>query len=223
MVLLPFVQRNSARIAGAGAGAAAVPAGVAPAAASAARSRCSSCRCRRRTDLLALGNASRRWDFVLPGASICPAQPPARAPVLIEEVAFGILTSERYLATRLQALQRTWLRHVRDVVFYSESAGRRRCRRCASSRRRANSSAAARGRTSPLLDLHARFPTHKRIYFCDDDTFVYVGNMLRTLGQMDHTAPVYLGLYWTPRVDMEWREVKLAYASGGAGTRCRAG
>ena len=41
--------------------------------------------------------------------------------------------------------------------------------------------------------------------------------MLRTLGQMDHTAPVYLGLYWTPRVDMEWREVKLAYASGGAG------
>ena len=68
-----------------------------------------------------------------------------------------------------------------------------------------------------LLDLHARFPNHKWIYFCDDDTFVYVGNMLRTLGQMDHTAPVYLGLYWTPRVDMEWREVKLAYASGGAG------
>ena len=39
-----------------------------------------------------------------PGASICPpAVPSARAPVLIEEVAFGILTSERYLATRLQA------------------------------------------------------------------------------------------------------------------------
>ena len=220
MVLLPFVQRNSARPPVPGAGAAAVPAGVAPAAASAAPVSVQQLPVQAADwDLLALGNASRRWDFVPPGASICPpAVPSARAPVLIEEVAFGILTSERYLATRLQALQRTWLRHVRDVVFYSESVVASLPTVRLQPPAGENLIGGGAWKNFPaLLDLHARFPTHKWIYFCDDDTFVYVGNMLRTLGQMDHTAPVYLGLYWTPRVDMEWREVKLAYASGGAG------
>lgn len=46
---------------------------------------------------------------------------------------------------------------------------------------------------------------------------MFVRNLLRTLGNYDSNQDFYIGLYWTPRVDMEWREVKLAYASGGAG------
>ena len=38
----------------------------------------------------------------------------------------------------------------------------------------------------------------------------------RTL-QYNDRHEYYVGLYWTPRVDMEWREVHIAYASGGAG------
>ena len=43
------------------------------------------------------------------------------------------------------------------------------------------------------------------------------GNLMNTLGNYQHDADFYIGLYWTPRVDMEWREVQIAYASGGAG------
>ena len=68
-----------------------------------------------------------------------------------------------------------------------------------------------------LLDLHRRFPKHKWIFFTDDDTFVFVRNLMFTLGNYNHDSEYYIGLYWTPRVDMEWKEVQIAYASGGAG------
>ena len=48
------------------------------------------------------------------------------APLGIDDIAFGVLTSERYLETRLASQQRTWLRNVRNVVFYSESVSSRR-------------------------------------------------------------------------------------------------
>ena len=61
MVLLPFVQRNSARPPAPGAGAAAVPAGVAPAAASAAPVSLQQLPVQAADwALLARGNASRR-------------------------------------------------------------------------------------------------------------------------------------------------------------------
>jgi hypothetical protein len=41
--------------------------------------------------------------------------------------------------------------------------------------------------------------------------------LLRCLSKYSADKEVYLGLYWTPRIDMEWKEVQLAYASGGAG------
>lgn len=68
-----------------------------------------------------------------------------------------------------------------------------------------------------LLDLHRRFPDKKWVFFNDDDTYVFVRNLLRTLSGYDPDRDYYIGLYWTPRIDMEWREVHIAYASGGAG------
>ena len=54
--------------------------------------------------------------------AVACSQPMAmRSTLGIDDVAFGILTSERFLETRLASQQRTWLRHVRHVVFYSES------------------------------------------------------------------------------------------------------
>ena len=41
--------------------------------------------------------------------------------------------------------------------------------------------------------------------------------MLSPPSQYNDRDEYYVGLYWTPRVDMEWREVHIAYASGGAG------
>lgn len=39
----------------------------------------------------------------------------------VDHIAFGILTSERFLDTRLASQRHTWLRDVRHVVYYSES------------------------------------------------------------------------------------------------------
>lgn len=68
-----------------------------------------------------------------------------------------------------------------------------------------------------LLDLYTRFPHARWVFFCDDDTYVFVSGLLTYLSRYQPSQPYYVGLYFTPRVDMEWREVQIAYASGGAG------
>ena len=74
-----------------------------------------------------------------------------------------------------------------------------------------------------LMHLHDHFlsdgtDSAKRWFvFVDDDTYVYPSSLARTLSAFDPTLPHYLGLYHTPRIDLEWKEVHLAYASGGAG------
>ena len=44
-----------------------------------------------------------------------------RAKLTIDDVAFGVLTSSRFLETRLRSQKNTWLRQARHVVFYSEA------------------------------------------------------------------------------------------------------
>lgn len=68
-----------------------------------------------------------------------------------------------------------------------------------------------------LLDLYRRYPKVPWVFFNDDDTYVFLPNLLRALSKYDPNRDYYIGLYWTPRVDMEWKEVQIAYASGGAG------
>ena len=50
---------------------------------------------------------------------------------------------------------------------------------------------------------------------CADDTYAFVLNLMRTLGNYQHDADFYIGLYWTPRVDMEWKEVQIAARPSG--------
>ena len=84
----------------------------------------------------------------------------------MHDIAFGILTSTRFLETRLRSQQRTWLRLIRNVVFYSESE-------VASlptvplkpPDREALVGGGAWKNFPALLDLHRRFPTHKWIFF----------------------------------------------------------
>lgn len=157
------------------------------------------------------------WPFSLNPVTNCPNLNPG-AKLTVDDIAFGILTSERFLQTRLQSQQRTWLRHVRHVVFYSETdlawvptVGIR------PPPREQLVGGGAWKNFPALLDLYRRFPTKPWVFFNDDDTYVFVRNLLKTLGNYDHDREHYIGLYWTPRVDMEWKQVKIAYASGGAG------
>ena len=136
----------------------------------------------------------------------------------VSEVAFGVLTSQRYVTTRLHSQQQTWLRQVRHAAFYSEAVDD--TVPTIPLEPPANEELVGGGawKNFPaLIDLHKRFPAAKWVFFHDDDTYVFVSNLLRTLSKYDADANFYLGLYWTPREDMEWREVKIAYASGGAG------
>ena len=77
-----------------------------------------------------------------------------------------MLTSERFLATRLRSQQVTWMQEVRDVVFYSESD-------IASlptvGLRPAPGEQLVGGgawKNFPaLMDLYRRFPNHKWVFF----------------------------------------------------------
>lgn len=53
-------------------------------------------------------------------AALAKDRPDAKPPLGVNDIAFGILTSDRYVDTRLHAQQLTWIRFVRHVVFYSE-------------------------------------------------------------------------------------------------------
>ncbi|KAL1522778.1 hypothetical protein AB1Y20_017750 [Prymnesium parvum] len=160
---------------------------------------------------------AKTWKFQTPTPRRCSQATPGTH-LTIDDVAFGILTSNRFVETRLRSQKNTWLRQVRHVVFYSESdiawlpavglkppPGEQLV------------GGGAWKNFPALMDLHQRFPHQKWIFFNDDDTYVFVRNLLRTLNNYDPNKDYYIGLYWTPRIDMEWKEVQLAYASGGAG------
>ena len=141
-----------------------------------------------------------------------------RDPLTIDDIAFGVLTSERFVETRLASQQRTWLRRVRHVVFYSESELRWLPTVALTPPSGEELVGGGAWKNFPaLIDLHRRFPQQKWIFFHDDDTYVFIENLLTGLGKYDHNRDFYVGLYWTPRIDMEWKEVQIAYASGGAG------
>lgn len=165
--------------------------------------------------------SSAPWPFADVRSSRCPGPRGAtadRAPLSIDDVAFGVLTSERFVDTRLASQQRTWLRRVRHVVFYSESELRwLPTVKLAPPNREELVGGGAWKNFPALMDLHRRFPNQKWVFFHDDDTYVFVENLLTALGKYDPDRDYYVGLYWTPRVDMEWKEVQIAYASGGAG------
>ena len=162
------------------------------------------------------------WTYADAKSCVCPTPVPpqsgTRYPLTVDDVAFGVLTSERFLETRLSSQQRTWLRRVRHVVFYSESEVRSiPTLKLVPPAKEELVGGGAWKNFPALIDLSERFPLAKWVFFNDDDTYIFVENLLQALGKFDYNRDYYVGLYWTPRIDMEWREVHIAYASGGAG------
>ena len=162
------------------------------------------------------GDSAHEWNYqVASTPSECPLH---LSTLSIDDVAFGILTSERFLDTRLASQRRTWLRDVRHVVFYSESVIAHLPTVALAPPEGEELVGGGAWKNFPaLIDLHRRYPTKKWIFFCDDDTFIFLPNLLRSLSKYSPDRDYYVGLYWTPRIDMEWKEVQIAYASGGAG------
>lgn len=151
----------------------------------------------------------------LPYKSRCPS--PQKG-FTIDDVAFGVLTSQRFLGTRLHAQRLTWLKLVRHVVFYSETEVASLPTVALKPPENEELVGGGAWKNFPaLMDLHKRFPEKKWVYFSDDDTFVFVENLLAHLEKYNPLQDYYVGLYWTPRMDLEWKEVQIAYASGGAG------
>jgi len=150
----------------------------------------------------------------------CSSSPPTTGSELsVKDVAFGILTAKNLVQSRVHAQQLSWLPQARDVVFYSE-ADLEALQPTVALEPPPKEELVGGGawKNFPaLMDLHKRFPRHAWIFFCDDDTYVYMGNLLAMLGSYHAERDWYIGLYWTPRIDMEWKEVHIAYASGGAG------
>ena len=105
-----------------------------------------------------------------PGPSACPEPPEA---LHIDDVAFGVLTSERFLDTRLASQRRTWLRSVRHVVFYSETVVANLPTVALSPPKNEQLVGGGAWKNFPaLMDLHRRYPTKKWVFFNDDDTCV---------------------------------------------------
>ena len=127
--------------------------------------------------------------------SPCPGRHDA---LEIDDVAIGVLTSGRFLETRLGSQQRTWLRQVRHVVFYSESEVAHLPTVALSPPVGEQLVGGGAWKNFPaLMDLHRRFPSHKWIYFCDDDTYVFVDNLLTALSKFNPAQDHYVGLYCT--------------------------
>ena len=110
-------------------------------------------------------------------------------------------------AQPLASQQQTWLKLARHVVYYSEvdiaalpAVGLR------PPPAEELVGGGAWKNFPALLDLHRRFPAVKWVFFHDDDTYVFPFNLLRFLALFNPDRDFYLGLYWTPRVDMEWKD-----------------
>ena len=146
----------------------------------------------------------------------CPAEKTDRS----SSIVYGVLTGRPFHRTRVRALQDGWARHIANasIVFYSD----------------ADDPAVPTVRLTPpanerllqlgawrnfpgLMHLHDHYPDKEWFFFVDDDTFVFPRNFEALVSRLDARKPHYLGLYHTPRADLEWKEVHLAYASGGAG------
>ena len=122
-------------------------------------------------DMLLEHGMTSQSSFVTPtGPSACPEPPEA---LHIDDIAFGVLTSERFLDTRLASQRRTWLRSVRHVVFYSETVVANLPTVALSPPENEQLVGGGAWKNFPaLMDLHRRYPTKKWVFFNDDDTCV---------------------------------------------------
>ena len=136
------------------------------------------------SSLLSLSAMPRQPAMPVMPTRVC-SQPPKPSGLTMNDIAIGILTSERFLETRLASQQRTWLRQVRHVAFYSESvvASLPTIKLVPPAREELVGGGAWKNFPA-LIDLHDRFPEARWVFFCDDDTYVFIGNLIRTLSKV---------------------------------------
>lgn len=97
----------------------------------------------------------------------------------VSDIAFGILTSDRYVDTRLHAQQRTWIRLVRHVVFYSEHSVKPTTMVEPASHEKLVGTGAWKDLPA-LKDMYQRFAT-RWFFLADDDAYVFVSNLVALL------------------------------------------
>ena len=139
---------------------------------------------------------------------------------------FGVLTGVDFHSSRVPHLLATWARRIgrADMVFYSDTPDPSIPTVLLQPPADERMLAGGAWRNFPgLMHLHDNWPRARWFIFVDDDTFVYTSSLETLLARFDSSEAHYLGLYHTPRVDLEWKEVHLAYASGGAGYILSAG
>lgn len=120
-------------------------------------------------------------------------------PVSVNDIAFGILTAERYLDTRLHAQQLTWVRHVRHVVFYTEHSVSTRSTVVVEPKAHEQLVGSGAWKDLPALrDLYWRFPLLTWFVMTDDDTYVFVPNLAILLDKYAATGEHYIGRHAAP-------------------------
>lgn len=145
-----------------------------------------------------------------PGAKVLSSRPPtvmevrsveANAALHVEDVAFGVLSCGRYLNTRVRAQQQTWLRQVPNVIVFSDAAADENLglevvvqRLDVEPGEMLLNNSGPRRALPAVKGLYKHYPHVKWYFFTDDDTYVYVSNLLReVLEERNSSDPHYVG------------------------------
>jgi len=119
----------------------------------------------------------------------------------VDDVAFGVLTTGKFLKTRVKAQKETWFHLVRNLVIFSDTHSDGDLglevvveKPEAERNEMLIHHTGARRALSVVEGLHKRFPHAKWYFIADDDTYVYVSNLLReVLGKYNSEDPHYIG------------------------------
>ena len=147
-------------------------------------------------------------------------------------IVYSVLTGDKMHETRVAQVQRTWARHIdrsSSLVFFSDhdDLAVPTVRLSPPGGEELHTTGAWRNLPAlrHLHDHRERFGCFEWVFFVDDDAYVFPRNLERRLAARTASWGVgpsqaeYLGVYHTPRVDLEWRDARahIAYAHGGAG------
>lgn len=156
------------------------------------------------------------------------AKSPPLESLRLEDIAFGVLTCDKFYKTRFAAQRETWLRHVKNYVVFSEQPAPHDGIDMVidttpqQQHELMNHTGAART-LSMVKSLYLRFPTAKWFFFVDDDTYVFVPTLLHNvLGSRDPSLPHYIGFEFPTGPNLkgllrgEWQP-HLAHGGAGVG------
>ena len=177
-------------------------------------------------------------------AVVRPAPPvpsPARAPLQAAEVAVGVMTCEKFHATRCRMMTETWLQRARRVVFFSDAADQNAPMDAPLIGHAFENTpgerifAGGNWRAVPILRSMAQLffsaeaqaalaargePPPKWAYMADDDSFAFTSELLAELGKRDPDGKHYLGYAFLAAPHLEGvipGKRQPTFGNGGAG------